>query len=70
MNITLYSTHCPSCKVIETKLGLKNLPFTCIDDTDEVVKFGEEHGIKSAPILVVDDQVYDLKAANAWLKTI
>lgn len=68
MDIILYGTHCNNCKMIETKLNRKNFEFKIIDDPDEVVAFGEKHNIKSMPILVVDDEVFDLKAANNWLK--
>lgn len=65
--ITLYTIHCPSCKVLEMKLKKKNINFTVIDDKEIVTNFGLENGIKSAPILVVDDTVMNLTQANAWV---
>lgn len=63
MNITLYSTHCPKCTVIEKKLGIKNIPYTICDDL-EVMK---EKGFMSAPILEIDGEIYKFKEANDWI---
>ena len=30
--IILYTTHCPRCKVLETKLNNKNLEYTIVDN--------------------------------------
>lgn len=67
MKITLYSTHCPKCKIIETKLERKSIEFKLIDDTEKVIQFGKENNIMSAPILVVDTLVMDFKTANDWI---
>lgn len=66
--ITLYSTHCPKCKVVEMKVKQLNLECNIIDDTDEVVAVGKAHGIQSAPILQVDDNYYDFNSAIKYLK--
>ena len=49
--ITLYSTNCPKCKVLETKLKIKKIEYTVFTDVDEMVV----RGIKSAPQLELDD---------------
>jgi len=68
--ITLYSTHCPKCSVLEQKLKQKNIPFSIQDDEDEVVKYGREHNIRSAPLLDVDGRAHDfimaIKFINDW----
>lgn len=56
------------CKMIETKLTQAGIDFSIIDDKDKVVQFGLDNGIKSAPILAVDDKAYDSKSALQWLK--
>ena len=68
MEVTLYSTHCPKCEILEKKLLQKGIVFTLIDDNAEVVKFGKEHKIMSAPILKVNNAVFSFSDANAWLK--
>ena len=64
MNIILYSTQCPKCKVLETKLKQSNIEFEEINDVDLMVV----KGFKSAPILEVDGVTYDFKEAVEWIK--
>ena len=64
MNIVLYSTHCPKCKVLEMKLKQKNIGFEEINDVDIMV----EKGFKSAPVLEVNDVAYGFKEAVEWIK--
>lgn len=66
--ITLYSTGCPKCKVIETKLKQSNTDFNLITDTDTVLSFGKANGINSAPILVVEDNIMDFSKAVAFIR--
>ena len=61
--ITLYTIHCPKCRVLEMKLKQTNLEFTTIDDEDAVVEVGKMNGIIGAPILQVDDKFLDFNAA-------
>ena len=65
MNITLYSTHCPKCKVLETKLKQKNIEYKEITDINEIEKLG----IMSVPILKVDDNIMDFIQANTWINS-
>lgn len=68
--VKLYSTHCPKCNVLEKKLKENNIEFEIIDDVDEVVAFGREHEINSAPILDFDGKIMDFIAANKYLTTL
>ena len=45
--ITLYSTHCPQCRALETKLQRKNIEYNIIDDKDVMLSLG----FKAAPVL-------------------
>lgn len=65
MNITLYSTHCPKCKVLETKLKQKNIEYKEITDINEMEKLG----IMSVPMLKVDDNIMDFIQANTWINS-
>ena len=67
MSITVYTTHCPSCRVLEEKLKKKNIEYTTIDDRESVVAKGIELGITSAPILQVDDKYYKFTDAIKWV---
>lgn len=64
MDITLYSTHCPKCKVLESKLKSLGLEYTEVTDVDAMLKLG----IKMAPVLKVDGKMMDFMTANRFLK--
>lgn len=61
--IILYTTHCPKCRVIETKLSKKGIAFETNDNVDEMIKLG----FKFAPVLYVDGQYLDFAQANNWI---
>ena len=61
--ITLYTTHCPKCKVIEKKLAQKNIQYVEVSDVSKMT----ELGFKSAPILEVDGRIYNFKEANQFI---
>jgi glutaredoxin-related protein len=61
--ITLYSTHCPRCRVLETKLTQKNIEFNVVTDINKM----ESLGIQSVPILEVDDKLLNFTDAVAWV---
>ena len=63
MNITLYSTHCPKCKVLEAKLKQKNIAYEEVSDMDIM----QEKGFVSVPKLEVDGMVMDFKEAVKWI---
>lgn len=64
MNITLYTTHCPKCKVLETKLQQRGLEYETVEDENIMV----EKGFLSAPMLEIDGEVFDFSGAINWLK--
>ena len=61
--VTLYSTHCPRCRVLEFKLTQKNIEFNVIADIDKM----ESLGIQSVPILEVDDKLLNFTDAITWV---
>lgn len=63
MKITLYTTHCPMCNVLEKKLQMANLQYETNEDPNEISKLG----YLAAPLLKVDEDVYTFKAATVWL---
>ena len=64
MNVILYSTHCPKCKVLETKLKQSNILYEEVNDSDLMLS----KGFTSVPKLEVDGVVYDFKEAVNWIK--
>ena len=61
--ITLYTTHCPKCRVIEKKLASKNIQYVEVTDVTEMQKLG----FSSAPVLEVDGKRYNFGDANRWI---
>ena len=61
--VTLYSTGCPRCKVLEAKLKQKNVEFTVCND----VNIMEEKKISSVPCLGVDEEILDFGKAVKWV---
>lgn len=65
--LRLYSTHCPKCKAAEIKLSRSGLEYEIVDDQEEVLRVGREHGIQSAPILEADGEFMDFSAAIKYI---
>ena len=67
MSITLYTTHCPRCKVLEAKLGQKGISYNEVTNVAEMEKLG----IMSVPTLCIDkDDTYkllDFKQSIDWV---
>lgn len=61
--VKLYSTGCPKCKVIEKKLGQKNIQYEKIND----VAVMQRLGFTSAPVLEVDGKYLNFGDANRWI---
>ena len=61
--VILYSTHCPRCRVIETKLHQKNIAYEECNDV-EVMKV---KGFEMAPQLEVDGVIMGFKDAANWI---
>ena len=67
--ITLYSTGCPKCRVIEKKLAQKNIEVNIIDcKADQTyISMLSGKGFQSMPILQVGDNFFDFTKANKWI---
>lgn len=61
--ITLYSTGCPRCHVLESKLNSKNISFELCDDKDKMLSMG----FTAVPVLEVDGKAMDFKQAVEWI---
>lgn len=61
--ITLYSTHCPRCNVLEKKLEKKGIEFELNEDIQILI----EKGFTTAPVLEVDGKFMDFMEANKWI---
>lgn len=61
--ITLFSTECPKCRVLEHKLNQNNIAYEKSSDIQEVI----DKGFMSAPVLKVSDDYMDFVTAVTWL---
>ena len=61
--ITLYTTHCPKCKILTRKLTEKNIEYIEFTDVDKMI----EMGFSVMPMLEVDGVVMDFTTANKWI---
>lgn len=61
--VTLYSTNCPKCRIIERKLVQKEIEYTEVNDVDVMI----EKGLSSVPWLEVDGEMMDFNKANQWI---
>lgn len=64
MNIVLYSTHCPKCKVLKEKLKQNNINF----EENNNVELMTQKGFTTVPMLEIDGVVYNYKEAVEWIK--
>lgn len=63
MGNILYTTGCPRCKVLETKLKQKGVNYIECNDVEEM----EKKEISSVPYLSVDGKLLDFTAAVKWV---
>lgn len=63
MQVILYSTGCPKCKVLKAKLDSKEISYDIISDTSVMIN----KGIETVPVLEADGNVMDFKTAVDWI---
>ena len=64
--IILYSTGCPKCRVLETKLQSKGIYYTKNTSVDEMNKLG----FTNVPILKIDGDYLDFGDAVRWINAV
>ena len=63
--IILYSNDCPRCHVLQSKLTSKNIKYTKVSDVKEMISLG----IKSVPMLKVNDNLIEFTSAVNWVNS-
>lgn len=63
MNVILYSTGCPKCKVLKQKLDNKSVSYMENSSVDEMLSLG----ITQVPVLSVDGELLAFQQANEWV---
>ena len=66
MKVILYSTDCPKCKILESKLKQKNVAFELVTG-EEAVEAISNKGFMSAPMLEVDGEDMEFGKAVKWV---
>lgn len=65
-SVVLYTIDCPKCKVLETKLNSKNIPYEVFKDKDKMIK----KGLSTMPVLEVDGRLLDFGQAVKWINEV
>ena len=63
--VTLYTTGCPKCRILEKKLGEAGISYDTNTNVDEM----QSLGMMEAPGLKVDDTLLNFSQAIDWLKS-
>lgn len=63
--IIVYSTHCPKCKVLESKLSAAGIDYQENTDTDYMLA----QGWKEVPMLQVGNQIMNFSEAIKWIQS-
>lgn len=63
MNIVMYSTGCPKCRILKMKLDASGLDYTINDNIDEMI----ELGFRELPMLSVDGELIHFTDAVRWV---
>lgn len=62
--ITLYSTGCPKCNILDGRLTKDKIEFTISNNIEKLV----EMGFQNAPVLQIDDNFMSYEDAMKLLK--
>ena len=65
-NVILYSTNCPKCKILESKLVQKNVTFELVTGEDAVEEVTTK-GFMTMPLLEVDGENMEFGQAIKWV---
>ena len=63
MNVILYSTGCPRCEVLKSKLASKNIEYKEVTNEEYMLSIG----LDEMPVLEVDGNRMNFGEANKWI---
>jgi len=58
MDMIVYSTGCPKCKILVKKLQQKEIPFELVDDEEKVMEIANTNCIQSVPFVEYKGDIY------------
>lgn len=70
MEVILYTSHCPKCKVLELKLQKKKIEYKEVDIKPDNIEELLSQGIRSAPCLKVDGELMEFSKALQYINKI
>lgn len=63
MDIVLYSTGCPRCAVLKSKLSSSGIPYREENDVEKMISIG----LTEVPALQVDGEILPFSDAVRWI---
>ena len=66
MNVVLYTTGCPKCVVLKSKLDNKSIKYDVKEGEEEIKK----KGFLTAPLLEVDGKIFEFMDAINWINQV
>lgn len=66
LDVTIYTTNCPQCKVLENILTRLKIKYVKCEDVEKMVSLG----ITSAPYLDVNGELMNFGKALQWTKDV
>ena len=63
MNVILYSTGCPKCRILEQKFNMKGVNYSVVSDENEMIN----KGFTSLPMVEIDGTELDFGEAVRWV---
>lgn len=71
INIKIYGKKdCINCEEIVKKFTDKNIQFEYIIDMEKAIEIGGLNKIRSLPIVIIDEVVYDFNKAKTYLESV
>lgn len=68
--MTLYSTNCPKCRVLKSKLNDANIKYELVEDLDVISSIADERNIHEAPFIITDDnELLNFKESLKYLNS-
>lgn len=67
-DITLYSSHCPKCDMIEKILKEKGIDFNLVDNESIYLPLADQNGIDSMPFADINGKILDIKDLQEYIK--
>lgn len=65
--VTLYSSHCPKCKVLEKLMEQKGIEFELVDDESVYLPIADNNNIMSMPFAEINGEIVNTKGLQNYI---